>query len=138
MGRDGIRSGLIVTLLLLALWGLRWGSPLQDQGPSTRPLKEVGIWLARYRPGAQRVMTIHAQVPYYSRGTLLMMPYAEGSLVLQYIHLKQPNFIVLVEEDGLIAPYLKQCLDEGIPDRSATLIYRASGVAVYEWSPGTS
>jgi 4-amino-4-deoxy-L-arabinose transferase-like glycosyltransferase len=129
----GIRSVLMIALLLMAFWGLRWGSPLQDQGPSIGSLKQVGAWLAHYRPGPKRVMTTHPQVPYYSRGTLLLMPYAEGSLALQYVHLKQPDFIVLVEEDRLIAPYLKQWLDDGIPDPLATLIYKDSGVVIYEW-----
>jgi len=129
----GIRNVLVIALLLMAFWGLRWGSPLQDPGPNVGSLKQVGIWLASYRPGPKRVMTMHPQVPYYSRGTLLLMPYAEGSLALQYVHLKQPDFIVLVEEDRFIVPYLKQWLDSGIPDQSATLIYQAGGVAIYEW-----
>jgi hypothetical protein len=129
----GIRNVLMIALLVMAFWGLRWGSPLRDQGASVKFFKPVGTWLAHYRPGPNRVMTMHPQVPYYSRGTLLLMPYAESSLALQYIHLKQPDFIVLVEEDRVIAPYLKQWLDNGIPDRSATLIYEADGVVIYEW-----
>ena len=127
-----IRSGLIVALLLLALWGLRWGSPLQE-GPRIVLLQEAGTWLGHYRPGPKRVMTMHAQIPYYSQGTLLLMPYAEASLALRYVYLKHPDFLVLVEEDRLIAPYIKQWLDDGIPDPAAILIYQANGVAIYEW-----
>jgi len=61
------------------------------------------------------------------------MPYAESSLALQYIYLKQPDFIVLLDEDRAIAPYLKEWLDKGIPDPSATLIFETRGVVVYEW-----
>ena len=129
----GIRNVLIVMLLAMAAWGMRWGSPLQDQGPAIGSLKEVGTWLAHYRPGPNRVMTMHPQIPYYSRGTLLLMPYAESSLALQYIYLKQPDFIVLLDEDRAIAPYLKEWLDKGIPDPSATLIFETRGVVVYEW-----
>ena len=37
-----------------------------------------------------------------------------------------------------MAPFLKQWLDDGIPDRAAKLIFRAGGasppvVAIYEW-----
>jgi 4-amino-4-deoxy-L-arabinose transferase-like glycosyltransferase len=128
----GIRAGLIVALLLLALWGLRWGSPLQE-GPGIALLQEAGTWLGHYRPGPKRVMAMHAQVPYYSHGTLLLMPYAEASLALRYVHMKHPDFIVLVEEDRFIAPYMNQWLNDGIPDRSAALIYQANGVAIYEW-----
>jgi len=75
---------------------------------------------------------------YYSGGMLLLMPLAEASLALRYVHLKHPDFIVLFEDDGSTVAYLKQWLDEGIPDGAATLIYRAGnashrGVAIYEW-----
>jgi 4-amino-4-deoxy-L-arabinose transferase-like glycosyltransferase len=133
----GIRCVLIVVLLLQALWGMRWG-PLEDQGPKTVLLKEVGTWLGHHRPGPKRVMTMHPQVAYYSGGMLLLMPAAEASLALRYVHLKHPDFIVLLEDDGSTAAYLKQWLDEGIPDSAATLIYRAGNashgsVAIYEW-----
>jgi len=49
-------------------------------------------------------MTMHGQVPYYSRGTLLLMPYAEASSRSRYIHQKRPDFIVLLEEDRLDHP----------------------------------
>jgi hypothetical protein len=132
-----IRCALIVVLLLQALWGMRWG-PLEDQGPKTVLLKEVGTWLGHHRPGPKRVMTMRPQVAYYSGGMLLLMPPAEASLALRYVHLKHPDFIVLLEDDGSTAAYLKQWLDEGIPDSAATLIYRAGnashgGVAIYEW-----
>jgi len=133
----GIRCVLIVVLLLQALWGMRWG-PLEDQGPKTVLLKEVGTWLGHYRPGPKRVMTMHPQVAYYSGGMLLLMPPAGASLALRYVHLKHPDFIVLLEGDGSTVAYLKQWLDEGIPDGAATLIYRAGnpshgGAAIYEW-----
>src|SRR6516164_1319848 len=34
---------------------------------------------------------------------------------------------------GLITPYRRQWLDDGIPDRAARLIYRARGATIYEW-----
>jgi hypothetical protein len=129
----GIRSGLTAALVLLALWGLRWGSPFGDVGQRRFLLREVGTWLDHYRPGPKRVMTTDAQVAYYSHGTLLPMPYAEASVALRYFRLKHPDFIVLIEEDRVVVPYLSQWMDHEIPDRSASPIYRANGVAIYEW-----
>jgi 4-amino-4-deoxy-L-arabinose transferase-like glycosyltransferase len=133
----GIRCGLIVVLLLMALWGLRW-DPFEGREPKAVLLKETGTWLDHYRPGPKRVMTLYPQVPYYARGTFLLMPYAEASLALRYVHLKHPDFIVLTAEEGYMAPYLRQWLIEGIPDRAAELIFSAGGtspvgVAIYEW-----
>jgi hypothetical protein len=128
----GVRGALVAALLLSALWGLRWGSPFEDLGPRAALLKDVGTWLDHYRPGPKRVMTTHAEIAYYSKGTLLLLPYAESSDVLRYVHLKRPDFII-IETDGTVAPYLRQWSDQGIPDQAATLIYRADGFTIYEW-----
>jgi 4-amino-4-deoxy-L-arabinose transferase-like glycosyltransferase len=132
-----IRGVMIAAVLALALWGARWG-PLEDQGPKTLLLKDVGIWLDHYRPGPKHVMTRHGQIVYYSRGTWIHMPYAEASLAVRYVHRKHPDFIVLIGDESYFAPYLEQWLKEGIPDPAATLIYRSAGaspseVAIYEW-----
>jgi hypothetical protein len=133
----GIRGVLIVAVLLLAAWGVRWGS-LQDESPEALLLKDVGTWLGNDRPGPKRVMTVATEIPYYSGGISLGMPYAEAALALRYVHHKRPDFIVLVREERYVAPYLKQWLEEGIPDRAAKLIYRAgpasqADIAIYEW-----
>ena len=132
-----IRCVLIAALVVQALWGMRWGT-FDDQGPNTRLLKDVGVWLDHYRPGDKRIMTLHPTVAYYSAGILLLMPVTTASLALQYVHLKRPDFIVLFDRDGAIAAYLRQWLDDGIPDKAASIIYRASsashdGVTIYEW-----
>jgi hypothetical protein len=128
---------LIVAVVLLAAWGLRWGS-LQDQNPRTLLLKDIGTLLGEYHPGPKRVMTDDSRIPYYSGGTFLPMPYADGALALRYVHQKHPDFIVLVGGEPYLAPYLEQWLREGIPDPAAKLIYRATPaspaeVAIYEW-----
>jgi 4-amino-4-deoxy-L-arabinose transferase-like glycosyltransferase len=132
-----IRGALILAVLLLAALGVRWGS-LRDEGPQALLWKEVGTWLGRYQPGPKRVMTVATEIPYYSGGLSFGMPYADASLALRYVHSKSPDFIVLVKEQNYRTPYLEQWLQEGIPDRSARLIYRTGpapvpDVAIYEW-----
>ncbi len=133
----GIRGVLILAVLLLAALGVRWGS-LQDEGPRAHLWKDVGTWLGNYRPGPKRVMTVATEIPYYSGGLSFGMPYADASLALRYVHSKRPDFIVLVREEHYRAPYLKQWLEEAIPDPAATLIYRIGpaalpDIAIYEW-----
>lgn len=133
----GIRSVLIFAVLLLAVLGVRWGS-LQDESPQVSLWKDVGIWLGSHRPGPKRVMTVATQIPYYSGGLSFRMPYADGALALRYVRSKHPDFIVLVREEHYLAPYLREWLENGIPDRAATLIYRVGpaslpDVAIYEW-----
>jgi len=133
----GIRGALIVGVLLLAALGVRWGS-LQDESPEALFMKDVGTWLGNYRPGPKRIMTVITEIPYYSGGLSFGMPYAEASLALRYVRSKQPDFIVLVRDQHYLAPYLKDWLEQGIPDQAATLIYRAGpasipDVAIYEW-----
>ena len=134
----GIRGFLIVAVLLLAALGVRWGS-LQDESPEALLMKDVGTWLGNYRPGPKRIMTVAPEIPYYSGGLFFGMPYAEASLALRYVHSKRPDFIVLVsEQQHYIATYLKDWLEEGIPDPAAKLIYRVGpaslpDIAIYEW-----
>lgn len=134
----GIRCILIFALLLLAVIGVPWWGSFQEENPKTLLLKDIGTWLGDYRPGPKRVLALAPEIAYYSGGTSLPMPYAEASRVLQYVHLKHPDFIVLFGHDRPFAPYLKEWVEEGIPDRAATLIYQAgptppTHVAIYEW-----
>ena len=131
-----VRCVLIGGVLGLAFWGARWGT-LADQSQEASILREVGIWLDHSQPGPKTVMTRYPQVAYYSGGTWLHMPYADGSLALQYAHRKGPDFIVLIGEEPF-APYLREWLRKGIPDSSARLVYSSTGasptpVAIYEW-----
>jgi hypothetical protein len=133
----GSRGVLILAVLLLAALGVRWGS-LQDEGPQALLWKDVGNWLGHYRPEPKRVMTVAAEIPYYSGGLSFGMPYADASLALRYVHSKRPDFIVLVREEHYRTPYLKDWLEAGIPDPAAKLIYRVGpaslpDIAIYEW-----
>jgi hypothetical protein len=83
-------------------------------------------------------MTVATEIPYYSGGLSFRMSYADAALALRYVHSKHPDFIVLVREEQYGAPYLKEWLEAGIPDRATTLIYRVGpaslpDVAVCEW-----
>jgi len=83
-------------------------------------------------------MTVATEIPYYSGGLSFGMPYADGALALRYVHSTRPDFIVLVRDKHYRVPYLKEWLEEGIPDPAATLIYRVGpaslpDVAIYEW-----
>ncbi len=134
----GARCALVLAILLLAVVGTRRGA-LQDEGPESLLVRDVGTWLGNYRPGPKRIMTLDALIPYYSGGTYLPLPYAGASLALEYVHRKRPDFIVLIGNGRPLAPYLQQWEDHGIPDRAARLIYRtgrdaAADVLIYEWA----
>jgi hypothetical protein len=133
------RCAVVIGILGLALWGAL-GKPLQDEGPEDLLLRDVGQWLADYRSGPKRVMTIHPEIAYYSGATWLPLPYADAQLSLQYVREKQPDFVVLTGM-GHAAPYLAQWLERGIPSDAARLIYRAgpaspAAIAIYEWRSG--
>jgi hypothetical protein len=132
----GVRAALMLAVLLITLWTLRWGS-LQADDPGALVLRSVGTWLQDYQPGAKRIMTVEPQIPYYAGGTFLPLPYADGAVALRYIQAKHPDFIVLTEQSSGVTPYLAQWLAFGIPDRAARLVYRAgpdeSAAVIYEW-----
>ena len=70
-GSSGIQNALAVAFLMMAFWGLRGGTTA-GLGRECQVLWQVGTWLAHLW-GPNRVMTMYAQLPYYSRGILLLM-----------------------------------------------------------------
>lgn len=132
-----VRVTLIVAVLVLVLWTMRWGS-LERADPGALVLRSVGAWLQDYHPGPKRVMSVEPQIPYYAAGTFLPLPYADGSMALRYIRTKHPDFVVLTEESSGVTPYIADWLASGIPDPAARLVYRTGRergplVLVYEW-----
>ena len=132
-----VRVTLIVAVLLLVLWTMRWGS-LQRDDPGALVLRSAGAWLDDHRPGPKRVMSVEPQIPYYAAGTFLPLPYADGSVALRYIRAKHPDFIVLTAESSAVTPYIADWLAFGIPDLAARRVYRVGSdrtplALIYEW-----
>jgi 4-amino-4-deoxy-L-arabinose transferase-like glycosyltransferase len=112
----------------------------------SRPVKEAGKWLAASTPGPKTVMDGSGNLAFHAGASFLSFPYSDSSLALKYIDKKKVDFIVL--RDGWLgwlppAPYAKDWLENGIPDRRAQLIYSertpARGPArgrilIYKWN----
>ena len=134
----GARAAVILVLLLISMRGLSWGG-FRDEIPDRLSLKQAGMWLEQYKPGPKRIMSATTEVPFYAGGSLLLFPYAQAPLALEYVHAKEPDFLVLTIADESVGAYLREWYQHGIPDSSARLIYRAgqsSGheVVIYEWA----
>jgi 4-amino-4-deoxy-L-arabinose transferase-like glycosyltransferase len=143
--RASMAVGLItsVTLILLtALLGRGSGEfTLFDY--RSRPVKEAGKWLAAFTPGPKTVMDGTGTLAFHAGASFLSFPYSGLSLALKYIDKKKVDFLVL--RDGRLgwlppAPYAKDWLENGIPDRRAQLIYNkrtpARGrILIYKWNP---
>jgi len=60
-------------------------------------------------------------------------------LALKYIEKKKVDFIVFREAWLSTVPYIKDWLDNGIPDRRAQLIYstdtQRGRILIYKWNP---
>jgi 4-amino-4-deoxy-L-arabinose transferase-like glycosyltransferase len=111
-------------------------------------LREGGRWLHSRKPGHRTVMSNSVVLAYYSRGTSMYLPYAPADAALEYIHRKNPDFIVLRADDRDDAPYIPEWLRSGIPDPCAKEIHRIrredrlglathdEDMAIYEWRCG--
>ena len=80
-------------------------------------LKDAGRWLDTYKGGEKTIMGNSYVLVHYSQGTLNYLPYASGSLALEYIRKKHPDFIALYSLDP--APYIEEWMRSGIPDPCA-------------------
>jgi hypothetical protein len=106
-------------------------------------LKDAGRWLDAYKGGEKTIMGTSYVFVHYSQGTLNYLPYASGSLALEYIRKKHPDFIALYSMDS--APYIKEWMQSGIPDPCARKIKRfqqgdepgrsaqSREIILYEW-----
>ena len=101
--------------------------------------KAAGLWIASQVPSEEKiVMSVGMVVPYYANSTARVLPYADSSSALLYVHHKEPDFIVLSAEERHLRPYMSSWISEGIPDQCAKLVYRAGAhpdkeIEVYEW-----
>jgi 4-amino-4-deoxy-L-arabinose transferase-like glycosyltransferase len=108
-------------------------------------VKLLGQWIrqeaikidsSRERP---IVMASSSLVPFYSGGVLALLPYGDLKDVLEYIHRKAPDFIVLEASQRNWMPYTLDWIEKGIPDPCAVLLKQVespmSGVKqVWRWT----
>jgi 4-amino-4-deoxy-L-arabinose transferase-like glycosyltransferase len=126
-------------LLLISLYGTNrvWQLTVFDY--KSRPVKEAGKWLNSRMPGPKTVMDASSVLAFEAGGTWVPFPYADGSLVLEYIQQRRINFIAFRDDWLSPMPYVKDWLDNGIPDQRAQLIYsdktERGRILIYEWTP---
>ena len=101
-------------------------------------MRESGLWLKQYYPSPKGIMDGSTIVSYYSGGTWKPMPWAEAPLILKYIEVQKPDFLVLN-----LAPWnaraleLRQQLDR---EPRAKFLREFGGstvstIRIYRWSP---
>jgi hypothetical protein len=99
------------------------------------------LWLQEHASGPRRkIMGTGTAIPYYSRGDLWYLPYADSSLALRYIKKRNPDYVVL---QGNSRPYLREWIRDGIPDQNAALIYKTGrsiedALVIYKWRNDSS
>jgi Dolichyl-phosphate-mannose-protein mannosyltransferase len=134
--RVGVRSVLSIILILYATTD--YLDEFKNTGAQKDPIKEAGLWLRGYIPGSKKIMDTSSVIPYYAGGTWTPLPYAGSSLALKYIHHKRPDFIVLTANGSNTRPYVREWIQNGIPDSNAKLVYNTDGseesrITIYQW-----
>jgi len=100
--------------------------------------KTAGRWIASHFPAAT-VLTIGMVTPYYAGALARVLPYTDDASAAAYLHLKNPDLIILRGDEERQRPYLSAWLRTGIPDPCARLAYRVGdqlerSVVVYQWT----
>jgi hypothetical protein len=128
---------LLLLVLLVAARGLRD----LDEVTEARDVeaKAAGLWIASHFKGAKTLMSVAMVVPYYAGALARVLPYADSTTTLAYLHQKDPDFIVLRWDEVQQRPYLPSWLQNGIPDPCARLAYRMGDrpervILIYEWT----
>lgn len=105
-------------------------------------LKDAGLWLVSHGAAGKRVAGVSTVVTYYSKATIIGLPYASSNQTLGYINSQHVDFIIL---DGWSAndwPEEKEWLQSGIPDNRAEEVFHAGNaetrVVIYKWNDTTT
>ena len=132
----------VVPLLLLSTRGVIKESLFVAERNSTAlAARDAGLWLADHEPGPKRVAVRHAVIPYYSKGTLIGLPYADSETTLRYLAMENVDFVVLTSDHARVLPTISDWIAHGIPDARARLIYDRTNpegdrVVIYRWAVG--
>ena len=104
--------------------------------------RDAALWLAHYQPGPKRIAVRYALIPYYAKGTLIGLPYADPETTIRYVAAKNVDFIVLESAYPRLLPTIGKWIADGIPDARARLIYDRTNasddrVVIYRWQTGS-
>jgi 4-amino-4-deoxy-L-arabinose transferase-like glycosyltransferase len=138
--RAGLAVGLTsaAILIMIATYGVRKVWDLTTFDYKSQPVKQAGRWLDALAPGPKTIMDGSTILAFHATASYVPFPYSDSSLALKYIEKKGINFIVLREEWLSPAPYIKDWLEDGVPDRRAQLIYsektQRGRILIYQWN----
>jgi hypothetical protein len=118
------QASALMLLVVLSAGPVR-GSGLFDaeRRPSAFAARDAGRWIAQHDPGPKRIATQSAVIPYYAKGTLMTMPYADSETTLQYLVREKIDFVVLDSDEARSFPTVDEWLAHGVPDPHASLVY---------------
>jgi 4-amino-4-deoxy-L-arabinose transferase-like glycosyltransferase len=107
-----------------------------ERGASAFAARDAGRWIAQHDPGPKRIAAQSAVIPYYAKGTLMTIPYADAETTLRYLVREKIDFVVLDSREADNYPTVNEWLAHGVPDPNASLVYDRAGpdgarVAVY-------
>jgi hypothetical protein len=138
--RAGLAAGLTsaALIIMIATYGVREVWDLTAFDYKSQPVKQAGKWLDTVAPGPKTIMDASTVLAFNARASYVHFPYSDSSLALKYIEKKGINFIVMREEWLPPAPYTRDWLENGIPDRRAQLIYcdktQRGRILIYKWN----
>lgn len=129
----------IAPMIVLSARGVqREGFFVAERSSTALAARDAALWLAHYEPGPKRIAVRYALIPYYAKGTLIGLPYADPDSTMRYVAAKNVDFIVLESAYPRLLPAIGEWIAHGIPNARARLVYdrtNASGdrVIIYRW-----
>lgn len=134
----------VVSMILISAHGTKQlGEFVVQHSSQALAAHDAALWLAHYQPGPKRIAVRHSMFPYYAKGTLIGLPYADAETTLRYIAQKNVDFVVLESSYVEQLPTIGVWLAHGILDDRARLIYDRTNsngdrVAIYRWQTDLS
>jgi hypothetical protein len=133
-----LEVSLALLIFVVALGGTRSNGLFDTEQPTYAYVKQACLWLKDIAPSRARIACVATIPSYYTKATVVQLPYAESSQTLRYLDSRNVDFVVLDSHYVGSFPVLSDWIKYGIPDRRAQLIYQAgidvnNRIAIYRW-----
>jgi 4-amino-4-deoxy-L-arabinose transferase-like glycosyltransferase len=130
---------VFIIAAIVPLFALPTAYSAQMAMKHSRSLKTAGEWLNVYAPGSKNVIGVMTMLSFHASATFVPLPYSDSDTALRYFDKRKVNFIVVGDHwSPTERPYLKDWIENGIPNSRAKEIYNTrtptdGRIIIYEW-----
>jgi hypothetical protein len=117
--------------------GARRCSSFIELSPSSRDLREVGLWIGRQQDHRVKIMDVGTQPAFHADAEYVHFPCSSAETAIRFLDAAKVDYLILRRAE-IFTDYYDDWIQNGIPDPRAKLVYASGGpnpgaFVVYKW-----